>query len=164
MSRLKRLKSRFPIRSRSSPIWLTKCGVRSRRTPFHFRCAGVDFDKFQPVSEISGRPIGKLADNEIVLNRWAAEDLQIQVGDTLVMTYFEPEAAHGREVEKEAEFVVRDIAALTRPKIRISSGAAQFNATGDLRQAADVGERSRFDAGSSRLDRCRFDCRLGFAL
>ena len=36
-----------------------------------------------------------LADDEIVLNDWAASDLQVQVGDTISVTYYEPETTHG---------------------------------------------------------------------
>ncbi len=36
-----------------------------------------------------------LADDEIVLNDWAAEDLGVQVGDIITITYYEPETTHG---------------------------------------------------------------------
>jgi putative ABC transport system permease protein len=54
--------------------------------------AAVDFgDSFNPVSAASNKPIRKLAENEIVLNQWAAEDLGIQAGGKVVVTFFDPE-------------------------------------------------------------------------
>jgi len=58
--------------------------------------ASIDFDgSFQPVSAISGDPIGPLDDREIVLNQWASEDLGAKVGDSIELTFFEPESKGG---------------------------------------------------------------------
>ena len=48
-----------------------------------------------PLLDDAGRPI-ELADNEIVLNRWAADDLKAKVGDEVTVTFYEPESTHGR--------------------------------------------------------------------
>jgi len=78
--------------------------------------AAIDFDEsFQPVSAITGEPAARLADNEIALNEWAAEDLAVGVGDELEVVYFEPEATHGETVERSARFTIADILKLTRP-------------------------------------------------
>lgn len=78
--------------------------------------ASVDFtDGFNPKSAASGDPIGRLGDDEIVLHEWAADNIGAKVGDTIQLAYYEPETTHGQPVERVAEFVLKDIAALTEP-------------------------------------------------
>ena len=76
--------------------------------------AAIDFGgDFQPISSISKQPIGALAENEIVLNQWAAKDIGAEVGDKIVMTYFEPETTHGSQTESSVELTLVDVAKLT---------------------------------------------------
>lgn len=78
--------------------------------------SAVDFsDQFQLVSNDSGDPIRKLKDNEIVLNRWAKENLGVEVGDKIEIVFFEPETTHGIQVESTIEFTLVDVAELTEP-------------------------------------------------
>lgn len=78
--------------------------------------SAVDFsDQFQLVSEESGKPIAELQKNEIVLNRWAKENLGVDVGDKIEIAFFEPETTHGVQVEETLEFTLVDVAALTKP-------------------------------------------------
>ena len=86
--------------------------------------AGIDFDadsedpetfQFRPVSAITGKPIKPLADDEIVINEWSAEDLDIQVGSRVCVTFFEPESTHGSQAEQTVQFTLADIAKLTDP-------------------------------------------------
>ncbi len=42
-----------------------------------------------------------LADDEIVINDWAANDLGAKIGDTLTLTHYEPETTHGQLREAE---------------------------------------------------------------
>ena len=55
-----------------------------------------------------------LADDEIVLNRWAADDLKVEVGDEITVTYYEPESTHGqlREHKPPPVFKLRAIVEL----------------------------------------------------
>jgi ABC-type lipoprotein release transport system permease subunit len=69
-----------------------------------------------PLIDAEGQPLPKLADDEIVLTSWAAEDQGAKVGDRIRVTYFEPETAHGQERETSAEFRVAHIIPLTTPK------------------------------------------------
>ncbi len=88
----------------------TECGV-----PFSM-VASIDLDdSFQPKSSVSGDSIKPLGANEIVLNEWTANDLEVKVGETLIVTYFEPETTHGQEVSREVELKLVDIARLTEP-------------------------------------------------
>jgi ABC-type antimicrobial peptide transport system permease subunit len=81
--------------------------------------ASIDFDSsFQPESAVSGDPIKALNEtgkNEIVLNQWAADDLEAKVGDEIELTFFEPESEGGKQVELVATFTLVDIAKLVEP-------------------------------------------------
>ncbi len=77
--------------------------------------AAVDFsDAFRPES-IEGDPIKELSDGEIVLNQWSAQNLGVKVGDSLTVTWFEPESTHGQQSETQATLSVVAIAKLTEP-------------------------------------------------
>jgi len=79
--------------------------------------AAVDFSNNRPLGPLlnrQGQPIGPLADDEIVLNAWAADDFAaqgapIKPGDQIEITYFEPESTHGKVVEARHGFRVKDI-------------------------------------------------------
>ena len=78
--------------------------------------AAVDFNnQFSPSSAITGDPIKSITANEIILNQWAADDLNATKGDSIVVTFFEPETTHGSQKEKSAILTVADIAKLTEP-------------------------------------------------
>jgi ABC-type antimicrobial peptide transport system permease subunit len=68
-----------------------------------------------PLVDDDGNVLPPLADGEIVLNRWAAEDQGAKVGDTIRVTWFEPETTHGQEQEASAEFRLKAIVPLTEP-------------------------------------------------
>ena len=55
-----------------------------------------------------------MADDEIVLNRWAADDLKAKVGDKVTVTFYEPESTHGelREHAPPPTFTLRAIVEL----------------------------------------------------
>lgn len=61
-----------------------------------------------PYSFVSSISNNQLAENEIALNRWAADDLQAKIGDSISLKYFEigPLRQLGN---KEASFVLREI-------------------------------------------------------
>ncbi len=51
----------------------------------------------------------KIADDEIVLNDWTADDLGVKVGDSIDLTYFEPESLYGRTKTQTQSFKVSKI-------------------------------------------------------
>ncbi len=56
---------------------------------------GVDsLSEIGPLLDDDGQVI-QLSNDEIVLNDWAAKNLQAKVGDTITITYYEPETTHG---------------------------------------------------------------------
>jgi putative ABC transport system permease protein len=77
--------------------------------------AALDPAADNPLVDDEGQPLPKLADNEIALTSWAAEDQELNVGDKVRVTYFEPETTHGDEQERSAEFVVKAVVPLTEP-------------------------------------------------
>jgi ABC-type antimicrobial peptide transport system permease subunit len=68
-----------------------------------------------PLVDRDGQPLPPLADDEIVLTSWAADDQKVQSGDRVRVTFFEPETTHGDEKETSAEFRVAAIVPLTEP-------------------------------------------------
>ncbi len=64
----------------------------------------------------NGQPISALANDEIVLNQWAAEDIDVTVGDEIEVAYFDPETTHGNQIEQTALFKLVAIADLTAPE------------------------------------------------
>ena len=82
--------------------------------------AAINFTNQAPLGPFvnrQGEPISPLSDGEIVLNSWAADDLAAQgapvkPGDTIELTYFEPESTHGKVVETKHSFRLKDIAKL----------------------------------------------------
>ena len=53
-----------------------------------------------PFSRPTDKPLPPLGPNEIALNSWAADQLHAKVGDTVRLTYFEPESIDGQVREK----------------------------------------------------------------
>ncbi len=70
-------------------------------------------ENHSPYLQLLGQP--QLADQDIVLNRWAADRLGARPGDRIVVEYFEPESTHGTPQLRRASFTLRDIVPLTEP-------------------------------------------------
>ena len=62
--------------------------------------SGVESNASGPLLDEKGEPI-TLADNEVVLNDWTAKQLDAKLGDTITLTYYEPESTHGELIEAE---------------------------------------------------------------
>ena len=77
--------------------------------------SGIDDTAAFRLLDVDGSPIGPLADNEVILNSWSAEDQSLKVGDKVRMVYFEPETTHGKAEETSAVLTVKAITPLTMP-------------------------------------------------
>ncbi len=91
--------------------WIAK---GDKRVPYSTITA-IDFavePPLGPFKNIDGETIGPLADDEIVLNSWAAEDLDAEPGDEIEIIYFEPESTHGEVRESTAKFRLKDVVPL----------------------------------------------------
>lgn len=74
-------------------------GKSQRKIPYS-TITGVDSKlELGPLLDEAGQPV-VLADDEIVLNRWAADDLKVKVGEPITVTYYEPESTHGKLHER----------------------------------------------------------------
>lgn len=72
----------------------------------------VDRPKLGPFRAADGAAIEKIADDEIVLTKWAADDLGATPGDMIRIAYFEPESTHGSANEVEATLKLAAVADL----------------------------------------------------
>jgi len=87
--------------------------------------AGITLMPHSPLSAFespNGESQVPLAADEIVLNRWAADDFKSQgvdlkPGDSIALIYFEPESTHGKIVERVAKFKLARIVEMTGPAI-----------------------------------------------
>jgi ABC-type antimicrobial peptide transport system permease subunit len=88
-------------------------GNEQRKIPYSTISGVESLPGVGPLVDDKGQPI-KLADDEIVLNRWAADDLKAKVGDKVAVTFYEPESTHGklREHTPPPTFTLRAIAEL----------------------------------------------------
>ena len=57
----------------------------------------------------------RLADDEIALNQWAAENLGAQLGDQIELKFFEPETTHGQPRERTVTRTLKAVLPLTEP-------------------------------------------------
>ncbi len=128
----------------------------SKRTIPYSTITGVDStDRLGPLRDDKGKAI-KLADDEIALNRWAAEDLKVKVGDPIAVTYYEPESTHGKlhEHEPAPVFKLRAIAELKtadgKPKL-----AADPNLTPELPGVTDQKSISDWDLPFELVEKVR---------
>jgi len=88
------------------------CG---HRTIPYSTIAAIDFAEQPPLGPLltrDGRPIAPLADDQIVLNSWAAAQLRAAEGDPIRVTYFEPETTHGEFREKTVAMKLAAVAEL----------------------------------------------------
>ena len=131
------------IRKPCSRTWPTRLPAAGSEIPYSTITA-IDFAPQPPLGPFmspDGQPIGPLADDEIVLNTWAAEDLGVEPGAEIEITYFEPESTHGAGARVEG----------------------QVPPEGD-RGPDGPGGRSRPDAADAGRDRSAVDRRLGCAV
>ena len=75
----------------------------------------LDFRDQPPLGPLlgsDGKPMSPLTEGQIVLNSWTARELQAKPGNTIRVSYFEPESTHGQVREQTAEFQLAAIAEL----------------------------------------------------
>lgn len=82
-----------------------------RKIPYSTIAAVDSTADIGPLLDDAGQPI-VLADDEIVLNDWAANDLEAEPGDEITITYFDPETTHGQVRERTAKFRLKAIVPL----------------------------------------------------
>ena len=89
------------------------CGDRS--VPYSTVTA-IDFAADPPLGPLlqpDGKPLAPLGEDQIVLNDWTAQQMQANVGDTIRLSYYEPESSHGQLRETTVELRLAAIASLS---------------------------------------------------
>ena len=117
---------------------------------------GVDSTaELGPLLDEAGQPI-ILADDEIVLNRWAADDLQAKVGDEVKVTFYLPESTHGRLKEHQPPpvFKLKAIAEL-KDKDRRPTAAADPKLTPEMPGVTDQKSISDWDLPFELVEKVR---------
>lgn len=117
---------------------------------------GVDSTaQLGPLLDEKGQPI-VLADDEIVLNRWAADDLGATIGDLVTVTFYEPESTHGqlRVHEPAPKFKLRAVAELKTPDGK-PTPAADAKLTPELPGVTDQKSISDWDVPFELVERIR---------
>jgi ABC-type antimicrobial peptide transport system permease subunit len=95
--------------------------------------AAIDFatkPPLGPFDDSEEKPVAPLADGEIALNSWAAEDLGAKIGDDVEIVFFEPESTHGDVRERTATLRLAAI-------LPLSGAAADRHLTPDLPGVTD---------------------------
>lgn len=82
-----------------------------KQTPYS-TIAAIPDSVANELTDLDGKPIGPIEKGAIVLNAWAAEDLGAKPGDTIDVTYFEPEDMEGESKETTASFRVQAICSM----------------------------------------------------
>jgi putative ABC transport system permease protein len=106
------------------------CG--EREIPYSTITA-IDFQEAPPIGpfvSIDGSPISKLSDGQIALNTWAAERLKARVGDSIRVTFFEPESSFGLLKERSADLKLAAV-------VKLQGAAADKGLTPTVRGLTD---------------------------
>ena len=91
-----------------------------------------------PLQTSAGEVIEPPSDGEIILNQWAADDLDADPGDEIRVTFFKPESTHGLIEEETATFRLKAVAVL-------SGGAADADLTPKLSGVTDQLSMANWD-------------------
>ncbi len=103
--------------------------------------AAIDFAAEPPLGPFAspaGAALPPLADGEIALNTWAADDLGAKIGDQVELVYFEPESTHGQVREDTIKLRLAAIVAL-------DGAAADRNLTPEMKGVTDQASISNWD-------------------
>ncbi|MBX3412902.1 MAG: ABC transporter permease [Pirellulales bacterium] len=104
-----------------------------------------------PFLTSEGQPLDRIGDDEIVLNRWAADDLEAKPGDEISLTYFEPESTHGEVVEKTTTLRLKAIVEL-EGAARDPDFTPKLEGVTDVDSMGDWDPPFPFDAARIRSD------------
>jgi putative ABC transport system permease protein len=130
-------------------------GANQRKIPYS-TITGVDSTlQLGPLFDEQGQAI-TLADKEIVLNRWAADDLGVKTGDPITVTFYDPESTHGklREHDPPPTFKLKAIVELKTADGELTT-AADPNLTPELPGVTDQKSISDWDLPFELVEKIR---------
>jgi len=91
-------------------------GKTGRNVPYS-TISAVDWHVLGNMLGSTETPQPKPSDaNWVVVTRWLADELAVEVGDTIRIEYYLPETVDGEEIEKSYDLTLAAIAPLTEPK------------------------------------------------
>lgn len=129
-------------------------GANEKRIPYS-TITGVDsIAGIGPVLDANGQPV-KLADGEIALNRWAADDLDVKVGDTITVDFYEPESTHGVLRVHEPPLVLKLAAIVELERDGQPTPAADPLLTPELKGVTDQDSISDWDLPFELVEKIR---------
>lgn len=91
-----------------------------------------------PMRSPDGETLPPLAEGEIALNSWAADDLQAELGDTISVVFFEPQSTHGQTRERTVELKLAAI-------VELEGAAADPDFTPDVPGMTDADSIADWD-------------------
>lgn len=83
----------------------------NKHVPYSTITAVDSIDRLGPLRDADGKPL-RLADDEIVLIDWAANDLGAKPGNMIRVAYFDPETTHGEPRERTTQLKLKAIVPL----------------------------------------------------
>lgn len=113
---------------------------KGREIPYSTVTA-IDFAARPPLGPFlspEGRPVPSLGPNEIALNSWAADDLRAKPGDTISLTFFQPESVDG---QLRQQTVALRLAAV----VKLAGAAADRQLTPRVKGITDQLTMARWD-------------------
>ena len=124
-----------------APVGWDKLAVGERRPTDRYSkleipystITAIDFQDKPPLGPFlstDGSPVPKLGDGQIALNTWAAERLKARLGDSIRVTYFEPESTFGLLQERSVDLRLAAI-------VKLEGAAADKNLTPAVRGLTD---------------------------
>jgi ABC-type antimicrobial peptide transport system permease subunit len=93
----------------------TGAGPDARRIPYSLVAALHSTPELGPLLADDGQTPVAVGPDEIALNSWTAEQLDVQPEDQISLTWYEPEAWHGDLPTAQAVFTLKTIVPLTEP-------------------------------------------------
>jgi len=125
-----------------------------RRVPYS-TITGVDsIAGIGPLLDADGKPI-ELANDEIALNRWAADDLQAKLGDTIAVDFYEPESTHGVLREHQPPLTLKLAAIVDLERESQPTAAADPKLTPELKGVTDQASISDWDLPFELVEKIR---------
>lgn len=144
-----------PIISYLANTLIVGSGTSQRKIPYSTVTGTDSTTELGPLLDDAGQPI-RLAADEIALNRWAADELGAKIGDTVTVTFYEPESTHGRlrESAPPPVFKLRAIVELESPGGR-STLAADPQLTPELPGVTDQQSINDWDLPFELVEKIR---------
>jgi ABC-type antimicrobial peptide transport system permease subunit len=129
-------------------------GDTSRKIPYS-TITGVDsIAGVGPLLDDAGQPI-QLADDEIALNRWAADDLGAKIGEKVTVTFYEPESTHGVLREHQPPLELRHARIVELDEAGRPTAAADPHLTPELKGVTDADSISAWDLPFELVEKIR---------